>query len=68
MYTRREKKRRLITVDTDLFISSLLPLVNSGYVCIIDLGRLAQTNKPMKAAVIDDETIWVSLYKRMNDV
>ena len=66
MYTRQVKRRRLIADGNDLFISSLLPIVNSGYISTKDLGRLAQTNKVMKRAVIDGEAIWVSLYKQMN--
>ncbi|OEU11935.1 hypothetical protein FRACYDRAFT_245059 [Fragilariopsis cylindrus CCMP1102] len=68
MYTRQAKRRRLIADENDLFFSSLLPIVNSGYISTKDLGRLAQTNKVMKTAVIDDKAIWVSLYKQMNGV
>ncbi|OEU11420.1 hypothetical protein FRACYDRAFT_245973 [Fragilariopsis cylindrus CCMP1102] len=43
-------------------------LLTIGCISIKGLGRLAQTNKVMKTAVIDDEAIWVSLYKQMNGV
>lgn len=50
----------------DLTISSLLPIiVNSGYIGIQDVGRLARTNSAMNTFIMDNENIWASLCNRM---